>query len=394
MQGDFSSPLISLALPLGSFHGWGICGKFLVKELSKLTKVIAITDTLKFENINDELEYRFLKSKVINQEDYQKIKQSSAVQLQNPLIQSIVGNTFVPLMPNLKGTINLGYTFFEENILSEEFINNARSYFDFIATGSSWNEKVLRNYGISNVKTVIQGIDPAFFNPYHSEKDFFTDAFVIFSGGKFELRKGQDLVIRAYKHLQDRFNDVMLINCWQNFWLDSFNTMTVSRHIRFTPSGSSDTNAINQILIDNGIDLKRVITLPTTPNVMMAKVYKNTDIGLFPNRCEGGTNLVMMEYMACGKAVIASYNTGHEDILTESNSIRLLNMSELNISRRNRLVAKWYEPSIDEIIANLEEAYYNRQALKPIAKQSARDLSKKTWQASAKGFYNIIINHN
>ena len=42
----------------------------------------------------------------------------------------------------------------------------------------------------------------------------------------------------------------------------------------------------------------------------LAEVMNKTDIGIFPNRVEGGTNLVLMEYLACGKPVIASYGTG------------------------------------------------------------------------------------
>ena len=42
----------------------------------------------------------------------------------------------------------------------------------------------------------------------------------------------------------------------------------------------------------------------------MPQVYQNTDVGIFPSRCEAGTNLVMMEYMACGKPAIATVGTG------------------------------------------------------------------------------------
>ena len=45
---------------------------------------------------------------------------------------------------------------------------------------------------------------------------------MVFSGGKFELRKGQDVVIRAYRVLEDRHPDVMLVNAWFNPWPDVF----------------------------------------------------------------------------------------------------------------------------------------------------------------------------
>lgn len=385
--------MIYSALPVGSFHGWGVCGKYLARELSRLADVRLITDSICYENLQDEFDLRFLSERTVHPEEYALIKNSPQFVLNGAVIQSIVGNTLEPLLPNLRGTFNLGYTFFEYNILTPEIIQRGNQYFDCIVTGSTWNERVLRSYGLDNTSTIIQGIDPTIFNPLYNEKEFFEDRFVIFSGGKFELRKGQDLVIRAFKHMQDKYKDVLLVNGWFNHWPQSMNTMAASPHISFSPSFRPFTELINNTLTANDIDLNRVITLPVLPNVMMARIYKNTDIGLFPNRCEGGTNLVLMEYMACGKPVIASFNTGHEDILTEHNSIMLKQMRPLSIFDGNRQVAEWNEPSIEEIIARLEEAYLYRHALRPIALQAGRDLSKRTWRDSARGFYGILKGH-
>jgi glycosyltransferase involved in cell wall biosynthesis len=383
--------LIYTALPVGSFHGWGVCGKYLTRELSRLAEVRLITDTLSYESLQDELDYRFLKGKAVGVEEYNYIKGSKGCVLDGTVIQSIVGNTLVPLMPQLKGSLNIGYTFFEDNILSREVIENGKSYFDHIVTGSTWNEQVLRSYGLGHVSTVIQGIDPTIFNPLYCDKEYFLDQFVIFSGGKFELRKGQDLVIRAFKHIQHKYRDVTLITAWHNFWPQSMNTMVGSPHISFSPSQSPCEEVIRKTLVDNGVNLDRVIILPALPNVMMARIYKNTDIGLFTNRCEGGTNLVLMEYMACGKPVIATYNTGHMDILTGQNAILLKQMTPLVISDGTKTVAHWNEPNIDELIAHLEEAYINRHSLRALGLQAGRDLSKKTWKASAMGFYEVIL---
>ena len=39
------------------------------------------------------------------------------------------------------------------------------------------------------------------------------------------------------------------------------------------------------------------------------------DAGIFPNRCEGGTNLIAMETLASGVPVVLSANTGHLDLI-------------------------------------------------------------------------------
>jgi len=150
--------------------------------------------------------------------------------------------------------------------------------------------------------------------------------------------------------------------------------------------------AINNIFLANGIDLNRVINVLPRQNAQMARLYKNTDIGLFPNRCEGGTNLVLMEYMACGKPVIASYSSGHQDILNPSNSILIKKMNPLNIASRGVFQAAWDDPDIDETIAHLEMAYQNRDNLKLIGKQAGSDLARLTWRKTGQAFYDLLRN--
>jgi len=381
--GKVQNTMIYLVLPVGSFHGWGVCGKYLTRELSALTNVMLITNNISEKSISDPLDYYFLKNKSISPE---KIGN-----LDFPVLHGIAGKNMLPMTPGIRGSFNAGYTFFEENILLPEYIQNARKHFDLVITGCTWCEEVLRNYGLENVKTIIQGIDPQIFNSSNNDKKYFKDKFVIFSGGKFELRKGQDLVIKAFKILQDKYDDVMLVNSWYNMWQFSFNTMHGSPYINFSAMTNDCIADINRILSANGVDLNKVITLPPCPNTAMARIYKNTDIGLFPNRCEGGTNLVLMEYMACAKPVIASYNTGHKDILTPKNSIMLKNMKPANISNGKETIAVWDFPDLDEIVSNLEWAYNNREKLKDIGNQADIDLSKASWQKSAENFYDCLI---
>src|SRR5207245_876556 len=103
---------------------------------------------------------------------------------------------------------------------------------DVIATGSTWCSSVLRDHGFPQVATVLQGIDPLTFNPSFAGKELFHDSFVIFSGGKLEYRKGQDIVIRAFQVLQDKYPDVMLVNSWHNPWDVNLRSLADSPHIR------------------------------------------------------------------------------------------------------------------------------------------------------------------
>jgi glycosyltransferase involved in cell wall biosynthesis len=382
--------VIYAVLPTGSFHGWGVCGKYIVKELSRLDNIRLLTEGLEFQNIQDEFDFRLLKSVLVDEQEARAIRSGAIQRLSFPLLQNIVDKTLRPAIPGFTGARTVGYTFFEENILAPEFIENGRRCYDLVVAGSGWCEEVLRQHGLTNVTTIIQGVDPTIFNATHAQKEYMQDTFVIFSGGKFELRKGQDIVLKAFKILHDRYPDVMLVTSWYNHWAPSMQTMCASPHIRFTAESGEYNALMQRTLAENGIDPARVITLPPYPNTMMTRIYRNTDIGLFPNRCEGGTNLVMMEYMACGKTVLASYNTGHKDVLTQENSLMLTQMRQLSISANGQPIAVWEEPNIEEVVEKLDWAYHHRDNLRTIGLRAAQDMSRLTWSRTARLFLEAL----
>ena len=356
---NIKADTLYLGLTSGENFGWGVCSKYLKKELSRKINVVNIDE-------NEIL-----------------IKAGKA---NGTVFHALNNNDFSGLHP-VRGTRNIGYTFFEYE-LNDAAVKNAINY-ELVLGGSSWNEQKLRERGVENTGVLIQGVDPELFYP--EEKGSNKDLFVIFSGGKFELRKGQDLVLKAIKILQQKYSDIILINAWYNLWPHTMNSMSVSKHINYEYKGETWKNFMVNLCTINEIDGNKVFTLPITPNEKLRDLYASSDIGLFPNRCEGGTNLVLMEYMACGKPVIASYNSGHKDVLTASNSLRLERMHEFKLFDNNKkLIADWEEPDIDEIVAQLEYAYHHREEIKKIGKEAGEDMKNFTWERSADSLFQLL----
>jgi glycosyltransferase involved in cell wall biosynthesis len=378
--------MIYLVLPLGSHFGWGVCGKYITLEMARLAPTRLLAEGFSAASVGDELDYYALTTVLPTAEEHARLTNLQGGRLDGPLLMTITDKSMRPKMPNLRGSRTVGYTFFEENLLPRDSIETARSNYDHVAAGSKWCEESLRQQGLTEVSTVVQGVDPTVFHPAPAERRYFHDKFVIFSGGKLELRKGQDVVVKAYKILQDKYPDVMLITSWFNAWRFSLETIRSSPHVRFTATATDHPTMMKQFLAENGIDIRRTINLPPQPNVTMARIYKQTDVGLFPNRCEGGTNLVLMEYMACGKPAIASYSSGHKDILTPQNAVLLRAARQITINHNQTPVATWDEPNLDEVVSSLEFAYANRDKLKPIGKEAGEDLSRLTWRRSAEQF--------
>ena len=348
-----------LGLSRGENYGWGVCSKYLRKELPGKIETIDL-DNLKTASANETLP--------------------------GYVFTAIKNNNLEALHPS-KGIKTYGYTFFE-NELTKTSLENAK-HFDTIVAGSSWCEQKLRVAGIEQTKILIQGIDPELFYPGKQKEN--DNLFVIFSGGKFELRKGQDLVLRAFKILQQKYKDIILINAWYNFWQDAIDTMYNSSHIKFKYKGNNWQDVMQTVYKINEIDASKIFTIPLVPNEKLRELYLKSDVGLFPNRCEGGTNLVMMEYMACGKPVIASYNSGHKDTLTDDNSLPLMTMNDFRLFDDDRnLIADWSEPDLDEIISKVEFAYHNRDKMKDIGNNAAEHFKQFTWTHTAGKLMEII----
>jgi glycosyltransferase involved in cell wall biosynthesis len=382
--------MIYTVLPVGSFHGWGVCGKYIIRELSKKDRVGLVNGELSPEAFENILDYRFFKERVVKEGEKERLFARNNGPLPHPVLQAMTNHDYRPLLPQVRGMNNFGYTFFEDNIIPRSNIENADHFFDLVIAGSTWCEEMLRFHGLKRVKTILQGIDPMIFNPWQKGKEYFLDRFVIFSGGKFELRKGQDIVIKAFKVLQDRYDDVLLVTGWFNQWPQSIHTMSGSPYLKFQMTSEDFFELLNQLMVDNGIDLKKVINLPLYPNVNMPAIYKNTDLGFFPNRCEGGTNLVMMEYMACGKPVLGSFSSGHKDILTDQNALVIRKMGALDVSINGTRTAVWDEPLLEETIEKLDWAYHHRDEIKTLGDQAGKDLAQLTWERTGKQFYDLL----
>ena len=376
--------MIYLNLPIGANFGWGVCGKYIAREMAAITPVTLLTGQMDPGTVGDEFEFARLRQLLPKSADLSAVSTS-------PLLQAIAGAHLGPIREDVRSSRTVGYTFFEDSRLKPAAIENARRHFVHIATGSSWCTKILRDHGLQNVSTVIQGVDPAVFFPRDPESRMFRDQFIVFSGGKFELRKGQDLVIRAFKVLADRHRDATLVTAWYNQWGFSWETMRSSPHIRFAPQTNNYFQALNQILHDNGIDPSRCINVGPHANLTFANIYRNTDVGIFPNRCEGGTNLVLMEYMACGKPVVATDNTGHADVVTRENALIVGSPKTTEVRGQDgTVVADWPEPDLDQVIAQLEYAYQIRDRIKELGARGAQDMSGFTWRRTAEEFLKLL----
>ena len=183
----------------------------------------------------------------------------------------------------------------------------------------------------------------------------------------------------------------MLITAWFNQWLKNMRTMTSSPHIKFTTTATEFQELVAHTLLENGIALNRVLVLGPAPNPMFASVYQNSDVGVFPSRAEAGTNLVLMEYMACGKPAIVSDFSGHKDVANEENAILLGKITPINVhDAKEQFFGNWGEPTVSDIVDRLEWAYHNRDKTALIGKAAGALMRTWTWRAMAEAVLAVV----
>jgi glycosyltransferase involved in cell wall biosynthesis len=259
---------------------------------------------------------------------------------------------------------NIGVIFNEVNPLPEDEIKKLKS-FEFVICGSTWNSLELEKCGIKT-QTVIQGIDLELFR--RAPKRYLKDKFVIFSGGKLEYRKGQDLVIKAFSIFAKKNQDAVLVTAWRSPWEREL-AQTVNQSNVCGPLVPSDDmgRSINEWITRNGINIDQVICLGPTPNRLMPEVFREIDLAVFPNRCEAGTNLVAMEALAYGIPCLISKNTGHLDLIKDQNCFPLLEQKPINAQDKDG----WGESSVEEMVVLMEECYQGKIKINPsIARES------------------------
>ena len=262
---------------------------------------------------------------------------------------------FPPVLRALHGAPDIGIVFFESATIPRENIA-AASRFAQIVTGSTWNADVLKRHGFTNVVNCFQGVDLTLFNP-GPRTGRFAGRFAIFSGGKLEYRKGQDLVVAAFKKFHARHPDALLVTAWHNPWPQAAQSLGMSVHVAGPPPLKDGRLDVAGWLTMNALAPDSFVDLGPLANTATAPLLREVDVALLPSRCEGGTNLVAMECMATGVPVILSRNTGHLDLIAADNCYALDFQIPMGEVMRRPDLEGWGESSIEEIVRRLEDAY-------------------------------------
>lgn len=347
---------------LTELHGWGLVGVHTCLHLLRHGGVPLLYEAPSLETMRpktlEALQGLVEPSQNFNAVVARTTENGQRLYLENSSVYYALGGHMQPGLgaQPFFGAINIGVGAFTETVMSDQAQADARSY-DRLIIHSSFNQQVLADHGIAS-ELVFQGIDPTEVSP-GPRTDQFAGRFVVFSGGKIEFRKGQDIVVAAFRIFHQRHPDALLVTAWGNFWpalaFSLAESPLMTHPLTFTDTGMVDTH---EWLRASGLPEGSFKDLGFFRRDAIGPLLRDCDLGIFPNRCEPGTNLVAMEAMACGLPVILSANTGHLDLIADDRTYALTRQQPVAQPSGDRRY--WGESDVEELVEAMEFAYQNR----------------------------------
>lgn len=237
---------------------------------------------------------------------------------------------------------------------------------------TKWAEDICHKNCLMNTAGIVNlGYDPEIFYPKERPKN---ELFTVLNVGKWEIRKGHDIIPEIFSLAFSPEDPVSLVMCCSNpFYTEE---ETESWH-RFYEKRL------------NGYNISFIGRVDTQEEI--ANLMRQADCGLFPARAEGW-NLDLLEMLACNIPCVYSDYSGHIEFTTNGVS---LNNKELAIDGKWFFgQGNWASISNENILRfahQLKELYWLWLDNKY---DSGQYVSKFTWENSAKQLLGIINDRN
>lgn len=334
-------PKIGIGWEIGLTHGWGIHGYHLARRI--LERGLACPYAV--GGLKDPVKANVIKPYPLDCGELLRWDRK-------PDFQVIQAGSNSPKQLSVKQGDSLIQVFENIDNWTPEDVHVLSALGHRVITVSNWNSEFLLTKGI-DAPCVHLGVDTEMFQPRPRQERFGSDRFVVFSGGKCELRKGQDIVLAAFRIFQLRHPEAALVTMWHNHWPSTMASMVQSPYVGGLPS-----IGFCEWVEHNGVPLDVYEDIGLVGRQELAGLMPSFDVALFPNRCEGGTNMVAMECLAAGVPTILSRGHGHDDLI--GHPVPCFALDIANPCTLHEANERWVEPDIDEVVESLEYVYQHR----------------------------------
>ena len=248
------------------------------------------------------------------------------------------------------------------------------SHNDKILVCSEWAKQIAEQETSIETSVVPLGVDRDILKPFKSGRR----ETVFFNCGKWEVRKGHDILVECFNKAFDYNDEVELwMMCHNPFysqqqqdeWINLYKNSKLGDKIRIIPRQKDHRDVYN--------------------------IMKQTDCGVFPARAEGW-NLELLEMLSCGKHVITTNYSGHTEFCSVKNSM-LVDVTSLE----SAIDGVWFhgqgmwasigEDQKDQIISHMREVHKQKKEGDLVQNSDGIITANEfSWENSAKKFVEAI----
>jgi glycosyltransferase involved in cell wall biosynthesis len=266
----------------------------------------------------------------------------------------------------------IGFPFFELDKFSELEKYHLNNGVDRLFVTSQWAKDVCRqelSLPEHKINIIHLGVDTDIFKPCDPPESKTT---VFFNCGKWEVRKGHDVLIDIFNKAFKPDDDVELWMMTENVFLSSAQDQAWKERYLNSPLGSKIKF------------IPRVKTQLEVYNIM-----RSVDCGVFPSRAEGW-NLEALELLSCGKSLIITNYSAHQEFCNDENS-SLVDITNLELARDDVFFrqgeGKWGEISFkqkNEFISHMRNIHSAKQSGNLVVNDAGIETGKKfTWNRTS-----------
>jgi glycosyltransferase involved in cell wall biosynthesis len=204
----------------------------------------------------------------------------------------------------------IGFPIFELDKFTKEEERSMESCDDILVC-SRWAKDIIQEELGRTAAVVPLGVDRSIFNESNNTA---RPATIFFNCGKWEVRKGHDVLLRAFCETFEQNDNVELwMMCENPFigaegnkqWMDYYKNSKLGNKIKFIPRQKNHEDVYN--------------------------IMRQVDIGVFPVRAEGW-NLELLELLSCGKNIITTNYSGHTEFINKINA-NIIEIDEMELAQ-------------------------------------------------------------
>lgn len=260
----------------------------------------------------------------------------------------------------VEGGYRIGYTMLETTGVPQSWVDGCNSL-DELWVPSPFNEWSFARSGVTvPIKVMPLGlIDTHHFNPGiqgYPVAGMFT-FLSIFEWGE---RKSPETLLRAFNRAFRADESVVLVCRFSNHD-PGVNPEQIIRSLRLDPAGGRIVLSQNE----------------PVPYYQMGQIYRSADCFVLPTRGEGW-GMPILEAMACGLPVIASYWSAQQLFLTDSNAYPLqVRLTDAEAKCPYYDGFRWAEPDEDHLVELMRHVYENQDEAREKGARAAEEVAER-----------------